>query len=50
METGTSRVVADLTTTNIGMSASGALVYVCYTDAETLGDVVRATYALKTDG
>ncbi len=50
METGESRIVADLASTNIGMSASGALVYVCYVDAETLGDVVRATYALKTEG
>ncbi|HWQ57430.1 MAG TPA: hypothetical protein VN540_00295 [Clostridia bacterium] len=49
METGTSRVVADLTSTNIGISASGSLVYVCYVDTETLGDVVRATYALYLD-
>ena len=47
MQSGTSAVVADLTTTNIGISASGNLIYVCYVDGETLGEVVRATYALE---
>ncbi len=47
MQTGKSRALADLTTTNIGVSAAGDAVYVCYVDAETLGEVVRATYALK---
>lgn len=48
MTAGKSSVVADLTTTNIGVSAAGDTVYICYVDPETLGDVVRATYALKT--
>lgn len=46
-ETGKSSIVADLTTTNIDASASGDMVYICYVDPDTLGDVVRATYALN---
>lgn len=48
MTTGKSSAIGDLTTTNIGISTSGDTVYICYVDPETLGDVVRATYALKT--
>ncbi len=47
---GSSTAVADLTTTNIGIAASGGLVYVCYVDTETHGEVVRATYALEISG
>ncbi len=48
--TGQSRAVADLATMSIGVSASGDTIYVSYVDAETLGNVVRATYALKIEG
>lgn len=43
---GESRQVADLTSTNIGISAWNGRIYVCYTDNETMGDVVRATYVI----
>ena len=44
---GTSKPVADLTSTNICVSPSASMVYLCFVDRETLGDVVRATYILN---
>ena len=45
-ESGVNKAVADLMSTSIIPGRD--TVYICYTDKETLGSVVRATYALNT--
>ena len=43
---GESRVIADLPYASIAVSNRAGEVYLCYTDPATMGDVVRATYAI----
>lgn len=47
-EYGVNKAVADLMSTSIIPGRDADTVYICYTDKETLGSVVRATYALNT--
>ena len=47
-ESGVNKAVADLMSTSIIPGRDTDTVYICYTDKETLGSVVRATYALNT--
>ncbi len=47
-ESGVNKAVADLISTSIIPGRDADTVYICYTDKETLGSVVRATYALNT--
>lgn len=47
-ESGVNKTVADLMSTSIIPGRDADTVYICYTDKETLGSVVRATYALNT--
>lgn len=46
---GENRVIADLPYASIAVSHRAGEVYLCYMDAATLGDVVRATYVIATD-
>ena len=48
LSTGVSREVADLTSMSVMPSARNDMLYICYTDRETLGSVVRSTYELFT--
>ena len=50
IETAENKTIADLTSTSVISGSDANTVYICYTDKETLGDVVRATYALSIDG
>ena len=43
---GESRVIADLPYASIAVSNRAGEVYLCYTDPATMGNVVRATYAI----
>ncbi len=43
-----SKVVAELMSTSVISGKTADTVYVCYKDSETLGNVIRATYALNT--
>ncbi|MBS6324132.1 MAG: hypothetical protein KH409_09225, partial [Clostridium sp.] len=47
-ESGVNKAVADLMSTSIIPGRDTDTVYICYTDKETLGSVVHATYALNT--
>ena len=47
-ESGVNKAVADLMSTSVIPGRDADTVYICYTDKETLGSVVRATYALNT--
>lgn len=47
-ESGLNKAVADLTSTSVIPGRDADTVYICYKDKETLGSVVRATYALNT--
>ena len=47
-ESGVNKAVGDLMSTSIIPGRDTDTVYICYTDKETLGSVVRATYALNT--
>lgn len=43
-----SKVVAELMSTSVISGRTADTVYICYKDSETLGGVIRATYALNT--
>lgn len=47
---GQSKAVAELASISIMPGRDSDTVYICYKDSETLGGVIRATYALNTAG
>lgn len=49
MLSGQSKMAADLTSTSVAAGQGSGEIYLCYTDPETMGDVVRATYYIKLD-
>jgi WD40 repeat protein len=48
LETGMSKPIADLMSTNISVSEDPDILFLAYTDPETMGEVVRATYLIGT--
>lgn len=50
VKTGENRCIADLDGTAIAAAKQSDRLYICYTDKETMGNAVRATYALDVAG